>query len=82
MAQVLDNAKKRVPPERLKWYGEDHPIILLANVCGELQDWAGEGPFYLSARKAGELLGVPQMTAWRYLRNLERDKILVVAERG
>ncbi len=55
----------------------------LAGLCAELQSAAGVGVFYLSARTAGRLLFKgDHMTAWRRLRLLEADGVLLVSERG
>jgi hypothetical protein len=57
-------------------------IAQLASLCHELQRLAGTGTFFLGCRTAGELLGVHHTTAWRFLRILENDRVLVRIETG
>ena len=57
-------------------------MLRLVVICRELQRARGEGPFYLSCRKAGQLIGVDHDTASRWLRVLVVDGILVPAWKG
>ncbi len=61
----------------------EQPLLrLLIALCRELQRVAGSGPFYLSARTAGGLLGVDHTTAHRWLTLLKNVEILELTERG
>ncbi|MCE9590085.1 MAG: bifunctional DNA primase/polymerase [Planctomycetes bacterium] len=81
MNAILDRAKSVPMPAEANRY-ETPALRLLVAVCHELQVKAGDGPFYLSARMAGELLAQPAMTAWRYLGTLAGDGVLQVVQRG
>ena len=56
----------------------------LVALCRELQAlMIGEDePFWLSTRKAGELLGADHTTAWRWLFILEQDGWIKTIEKG
>ncbi len=54
----------------------------LVSICRELQRASGNGPFFLSCRTAGELLGLDYVTAWRRLIVLAEDGIIRCVERG
>lgn len=54
----------------------------LAALCRELQAIVGDGPFFLSTRTAGRLLGVDHTTAWRGLFLLEQDGWIRTTEKG
>ncbi len=54
----------------------------LAALCGELQVIVGNGPFFLSTRTAGRLLGVDHTTAWRGLFLLEEDGWIRTVKKG
>lgn len=54
----------------------------LIKLCRELQYTAGDGPFFLSVRTAGELVGLDRNSAWRRLRMLEADGIIRTVEAG
>ena len=82
LTDVVKRAKQREPLSKLARYPESDVLNLLAGICAELQDSAGEDPLYLGARTAGKLLNVDKMKAHRKLRVLEQDQILVVVERG
>lgn len=60
----------------------DEPTRLLVRLCCQLQRQWGERPFFLSARKAGQLVGVPTMTAWRAFQLLVFDGVLRPVELG
>ena len=57
--------------------GCDQPEVRrLVSLCRELQRSAGSNPFYLSCRKAAELLGVGRDKAHRWLFMLMNDRLL------
>ena len=83
---ILDLAVKSArtnppPPEAAKF--QDNQITLLISVLRELQLLHGNNPFFLSCRKAAELLGVKSYkTMNRRLIALEVDGIIKVVCRG
>jgi hypothetical protein len=54
----------------------------LEALCRELQSANGDRPFFLDCRRAGALLGVNRMTAWRAFGKLEKAGILVRVSTG
>ena len=54
----------------------------LIKLCRELQRASGDGPFFLSCRTAGELLGLDHNTAWRRLGMLVSDDLIQTVEPG
>ncbi len=61
---------------------DSQPVRDLAALCRELQGIVGDGPFFLSTRTAGRLLGVHHTTAWRGLFLLETDGWIKTIEKG
>jgi hypothetical protein len=55
---------------------------LLLRVCMGLQAHAGDGPFFLSARKAGEVCGLCPLDALYMLNKLAKVGHLVLVEKG
>ena len=58
-------------PSRFQW---------LVNLCLELQETAGEKPFYLDGRAAAKLLGIPHRTLASWLRVLCSSKLAILRE--
>lgn len=54
----------------------------LVALCQKLQMIAGDAPFYLACRSAGELLGVTHVAANRWIRLLENEGILIRIRTG
>lgn len=81
MMQIMERAKSQPLPEAANQF-EQEPLRLLVAICRELQRTTGEGPFYLSSRTAGRLLGVDHTTAHRWLRGLTYYGILALVEAG
>ncbi|MDY7108772.1 MAG: bifunctional DNA primase/polymerase [Planctomycetota bacterium] len=81
MSQILALVDEAELPAAAMQYDAPETRRLVA-VCRELQRAAGDGPFYLSVRKAAEILGRDLMTAHRRLNLLENDGILDAAEKG
>lgn len=81
MTEVLARARLRIAPAKVLLFESDG-LTLLCNLCAELQAQANGPAFYLSTRKAGEMIGVDHTTASRYLRILRRLKLLVVVTQG
>lgn len=81
MSQIFAAAVAAELPEAALQY-DSAQCRLLVVLCRELQRAAGDGPFYLSARTAGRLLGVDFKAAWRWLFVLQSDNVLKVVTRG
>ena len=81
MTDAIKRAKRAALPKCAKQY-QNAAVQLLVKLCRELQQRAGEGPFYLSARIAGDAIGVPKSNAGRFLAMLLADKVLALTEPG
>lgn len=82
LALVLQQAMASNPPACAGRY-ESPEMKLLICVCRELQQLAGDRPFFVSCREAARVLGIPDhKAAWRLLRTLVTDGVLEVIERG
>jgi hypothetical protein len=68
-------------PEVAKQY-EQPELQRLVALCRILQQGAGDQPFFLATRVAGELLGVSYPHASRWLRLLQVDEVLQLVELG
>lgn len=77
--RAVENERPRIAVAQ---YPENERLQILVALCRELQRAAGEEPFYLSCRKAGELFSVSHTEAARWLFLLESDEILRVATKG
>lgn len=75
---------RRSPPQKaVELYGDTSPILALASLCRELQRQRAEGEYFpLDCRTASRLLGVDKSTAWRHLKVLCVDGILVAGSKG
>jgi hypothetical protein len=81
-AIAWQRALESEPPTELSGIG-DPGIIRLGCLCCELQKIHGDEPFYLSSRKAAELLGHPvHTTAAGWLRGFVAMGLLEVVELG
>lgn len=69
-------------PDSLKALGYGEKCNLLIRICRQLQLNAGDGPFFLSARQAGELLGIHFTDAAKYLYALKSDEVLELISQG
>jgi hypothetical protein len=81
MAQIFATAVRSELPAAAARY-ERPELRLLVALCRELQRATGKGPFYLSCRTAGRLLGVDHMRAWRWLAGLADDGVLQETQKG
>lgn len=54
----------------------------LVRVCAVLQQQWGDRPFFLSVRKAGEIMGCHHNSAWRTLLELQFDRIIKLETTG
>lgn len=80
----LDEAFARsrgMVPGLVAAYGRSELGQLVA-LCAELQRSAGDNPFFLACRSAGFLLGVAQVTAWRWLKLLQHQHVLKLVTVG
>jgi hypothetical protein len=68
------------PGIELLGYGESGKRLV--RMCIALQAYHGDAPFFLSARQAGERLGLHFTDASRMLRALVADKVLVEVSKG
>jgi hypothetical protein len=79
---ALRQAIRHEPPQAARYLSPQ--MRLLVAICWHLARFAT--PFYLSARDVARVLGIDgansPMTAWRLLRTLERDGLLILVERG
>lgn len=69
-------------PESLQALGYGEKCNLLVRICRQLQLNAGAEPFFLSARQAGELLGIHFTDAAKYLYALKADGVLELVSLG
>lgn len=79
--EILNAVKSEPLPEAAKDY--DDPVVQrLVKLCQVLQREAGDSPFILSCRKAGEWLGVGYKIANKWLRMLVLEKVLSIVTPG
>jgi hypothetical protein len=69
-----------VPPEAIHF--EQAELILLVQLCRELQRAQGDQTFFLDCRLAGASVGTTHQTAWRWLRMLVDEGTLELVRRG
>lgn len=81
IAMVFAEVVEADLPEVAQQY-EQQQLRSLVALCRELQRACGMGPFFLSTRTAGQLLGVHYATASRWLRGLRHDGILKLVSPG
>jgi hypothetical protein len=79
--QAFELAMATPPPVEVQEYDQE-PLKLLASLCRELQRIAGEAPFFLACRKAGELVGVDHATASRWLFLMVQEGLLEEVKKG
>ena len=69
-------------PESLVSLGYGDKALLLCRICKQLQANAGDGPFFVSARQAGELIGLHFTDASKVLYALVADDVLELVKKG
>ena len=82
MDAIIDNLENTPLPigiDKLE-YGDS--CNLLVRFCAALQARAGNEPFFLGARQAGELIDKPHTDANRMMRALVLDGVVVVVTKG
>jgi hypothetical protein len=83
MAKIFEKAISLEPPKiAVENYPDHDKLKILVSLCRELQQAAGNDPFYLSVRTAGRLLNVTPMTANRWLFLLLSDGVLKLISKG
>lgn len=80
MTLIFAKASACYPVEAEKY--ESNDVRLLMSLCRELQRATGDGPFYLSCRTAGRLMGADYKNVSRWLNYLAREQVLQVVEKG
>lgn len=78
---IFNRALERDPPQAALQY-ELQKVRQLVMLCRELQQEAGDAPFFLACRTAADLVGIDYTTANRWLNGLCRDRVLELVERG
>jgi hypothetical protein len=79
LARIMDRIEG-FPAEAVANEGEQ--TRRLVAICRQMQADAGEGPFFLSSRVAADALGADRMQVHRWLRVMQADGLLQVAEKG
>lgn len=83
LSKVLAGLDRESPiPGPLATLGYQERGWLLVQVCRALQNAAGNAPFFLSSRQAGELIDLNHVDASRHLSALVADGILELVSRG
>ncbi len=81
LAAIRERALKAQPLELAQAWGLGGSGFLI-QLCYELQQDAGDGPFFLSTRDAGRLMHIPHRTASRLLAALTHNNILEIDKKG
>lgn len=81
---AIETARRAPPPACALQYEDNEQLVLLVKLCRELQRISDGKPFFLDCRKAGELIGIDHVKAWRYLRGLAQESppILQIVSTG
>ena len=82
MDAIIENLASTPIPAGIERLGYGASGNLLVRICAALQERSGDGPFFLAARKAGELLGEPYTDANRMMQMLARDCVIQVVTKG
>lgn len=69
-------------PQGLTELGYGEKALLLCRICKQLQRNAGEDPFFISSRQAGDLVGLHFTDASKVLYALVADDVLELVKRG
>ncbi len=81
MTLIFERVKQAPMPAPATRYDASETRLLVA-LCCELQRVAGEKPFFLGCRTAGELIGVEYSTASRRFLLLRNDGLLEEIKKG
>lgn len=82
MDAIIDNIDNIPLPAGIDALGYGKSCNLLVRICAALQAHAGDEPFFLGARQAGDLVGVPFTDANRMLQALVLDGVIAVVTKG
>ena len=83
MQSVLQTIDPRAPlPAGIVGLGYGTSGNQLVRVCAALQAHQGDEPFFISARKAGEVLGIHFVDASKMLAALVHDGVLKLVTKG
>ena len=80
MADMMTKADETTPPACTEGY--DETTRRLVCLCRELQRNAGDGPFFINYRTAGQLLGIDRNKAGKRLNMLCVDGVLELVSKG
>ena len=78
---IYRDALKQRLPRAAERYSSDS-LCRMVLLCRQLQHVAGDEPFYLTCRTAGDLLGISYKLANKWTRLLAHDRVLELVERG
>ncbi|MCZ6655019.1 MAG: bifunctional DNA primase/polymerase [Planctomycetota bacterium] len=81
LAMIRERAMMAQPSDLAQKWGMEG-FGFLIQLCDELQQDAGDGPFFLSTRDAGRLMHIPHRTASRMLTSLTYYDILEIEKKG
>lgn len=82
MDAIIDNIDNTLLPAGIDKLGYGDSCNLLVRFCAALQAHAGDEPFFLGARQAGELIGEPFTDANRMMQALVLDGVVMVVTKG
>lgn len=82
LSAILKGMDMGAMPESITALGYGEKCHLLIRICRQLQRNNPDGPFFLSARQAGELVEIHFTDAAKYLYALASDGVLEITERG
>lgn len=79
---ALERARSATPPAALREFADTPEVLLLGSICRELSELNADGPFFLSTRNAGDLLGVSHTKAAEWLRLLRVEGLIECVKPG
>ncbi len=83
MTQIFERAKQAQPPKiAVDLHPDNKPLQLFITMCRELQQEAGQGPFFLACRTGGKYFEVSPMAISRWFFLLEIENIVELMEKG
>ena len=82
METIIGNINNTPLPAGIDMLGYGAAGNQLVKVCAALQAHEGDGVFFLGARQAGELVGVPFTDANRMMQALVLDGVIVLVTKG
>lgn len=82
LTDVLDGLSQDYIPDEIQALGYGNQGDEMVRICHRLAKYHGEEPFYISSRKAGELLGIHYTEAAKLLVALVADGVISLVEKG